>query len=227
MDAGDRKIVFEEKSQVVGGYLEHGNPTERIFEGIISRLKEEATTSVSIPGKIVVSFPVGEKASEWKNKGVSITGVASFDLFDHHEFGRLEPRLELDRESSVTAHGTTLTMHWPENKSPSRYIVFLHRHIAANFGSNYHELRSRWNRMVIPWYFVFRDQTHNTYWEDMKGQNIEYCGGSSFCALHVGRSRAILPPGVKADEVIVYASRYLGSVQCELMMNDITLLQKD
>jgi hypothetical protein len=227
IETAERKIVLENNSQTLDGYIENSSPTERIFKEIVSQLKDEMSEPNSITGKIVVSFPSGEKLSNWKDQEVSIFGEVSFDLFDHHEFGRLEPELEFDHQSSISVQGTSMVMHWPKDTNRSRYIVFLYRHIAANFASNYHELRSRWNPMVIPWYFVFRDRTHNTYWEHLEGQNNEYCVGSSFCALHVARSTATLPPGVNADEVIIYASRYLGTIQREFKKNDITLQLKD
>lgn len=223
----DQEVVIEENSQKLNGYIEHGTPPERIFKGIISQLKDETKASNSIPGKIFVSFPPGEKISNWKDQNISIVGEVNFDLIDHYEFGRLEPKLDSDRESSVSSQGISMTMLWPKDTSRSRYIVFQYRHIAANFASNYHELRTRWNPEIIPWYFVFRDRTHNTYWEHLEGQNNEHCTASSFCALHVARSTATLPLGVNADEVIVYASRYLGTIQREFTISDITLQQKD
>jgi hypothetical protein len=227
IETAERKVVLEDNYQTLKCYTENSSPTERVFNEIISHLKEETNTRHSIAGKITVSFPPGEKANDWKGRVVSITGAVRFDLFDHYEFGRLEPNLAFDHKSSITALGTSIVMHWPKKTPTSLYISFIYRHIASNNAFKHSELRSRWNPMVIPWYFVFRDQKNNTYWEQLEGQVNEYCGGSSFCALHIGRSTATLPLGINVDEVIVYGSRYLGTVHRTFTMNDITLQLKD
>lgn len=223
----ERRLVIEQNSHQLSAYRELEFAPERIFQNIISQLKDEPPAKPPIPAKITVELPQGERASHWKDQRVTIQATASFDLFDHVEFGRMSPNLSGDLISAVTVRGTHMKMHWTPDASRSRLIAFTYRHIAANFSTDYQELRSRWNPMVIPWYFVFRDLTNNTYWERLESQNNEHCQGSSFCALHVARSTVKLPPGATPDEVIIYASRYVGTLTHELSGSDILLQQRD
>ena len=178
-------------------------------------------------GKITLPLPAGMKIDQWEGQKVSITGQVDFDLFDHSEFGRLEPKLNGDYTSSLESDGTIMNMHWPRDPIRHRYVEFQFRHLASNSSAHNHELRSQWNPLVKSWHFIFRNRQQDIYRNQMDSHVTTYCLGSSFCSLHVGRCIADFPTGLNIDEVIVYGSRYLGTIQREFQRSEITLTKKE
>ncbi len=227
INTADQSFEIDENTQNINTYIERTLPIQRVLNEIIVSLKEELEPTRTEQAKIVVPLPSDMKIEQWEGQNVSIIGKVDFDLFDHYEFGRLELNVNGDQPSTLRSGGKMLTMHWPSAPSRDRYVEFRFRHFASNSARHNHELRSQWNSSVKSWHFIFRNREHDTYWNDMDSWVTVQCTGSSFCSLHVGRCLENLPTGFKADEVIVYASRYLGSTQREFKKSSILLNKKD
>ncbi len=208
-------------------YREDGNPIERVFQEIIADLKGQAQSPRGITGTILLSLPVGETVSNWKDRAISVTGSANFDLFTYHESGRLTPSLTTKTEARLSVNGNTFVMRWAPTDTPSRYVSIQNRHFSATLAANNHEQRFRWNPTIASHYYILHDRTHDTYWESLSGQYSETCRGPSFCALHLARCSLSVPPDVPLDEVIIYSSHYEGTVTRTFSQDKLLPQQED
>jgi hypothetical protein len=202
----------------------------RVFKSVVAQLKGEPLSPGTIVAEIEMEIPPDTDMGAFLRQPVSLSGRATFETFDHREYGRLEPDLEYDFISSIARSGSRVTMVWPGSSGErDRNIIFINQHLSAASDPFNAEPRAKMSGHIGPFLYVLRDREADSYLEN--GSDHQHgqwhCSAPTMLALHVSQNHVVLPAGAKADEAIIYASHYVGTIDQEFSLGDITLRTND